>query len=56
MQVLDKHFIKQKLSYNNIPCDSQVIEEVHAFLAKYIGPLDTQDANYHIPAACAIIC
>lgn len=56
MQILDKDFIQRELEKINIPFDPQIIEEVQTFLAKYIGPLNQQDSQYHIPAACAIIC
>jgi len=56
MQKIDQISIQKQLSKLNIPYDMNIIREVHFFLDKFIGPLNFQDAQYHVPAACAIIC
>lgn len=56
MQKIDEATIQKELFKLNIPFDMNIIREVHCFLDKFIGPLNFQDSQYHIPAACAIIC
>jgi hypothetical protein len=56
MQKIDENTIQRELFKYNIPYDMKIIKEIYNFLDKFIGPLTTQDAQYHIPAACAIIC
>ena len=56
MQKVDESAIQRELQRLNIPYDMNIIKEVYLFLDKFIGPLSNQDAQYHIPAACAIIC
>jgi|JI10StandDraft_1071094.scaffolds.fasta_scaffold162960_4 hypothetical protein len=56
MQKIDENIIQRELFKYNIPYDMKIIKEIYNFLDKFIGPLTPQDAQYHIPAACAIIC
>ena len=56
MQKIDEGTIQRELTKLNIPFDLNIIREIHLFLDKFIGPLNAEDAQYHIPASCAILC
>ncbi len=55
MQKIDEGTIQRELSKLNIPFDMNIIREIHSFLDRFIGPLNYEDAQYHIPASCAIL-
>jgi hypothetical protein len=56
MHKIDENTIQRELFKLNIPYDMKIIQEIYTFLDKFIGLLTFQDAQYHIPASCAIIC